>query len=132
MLKFIKLSVLIIFSLLFVSCSNLYQDESDIIIDVGQSISRAVYYARTNSSEKEEFNNAINKALEFEIDFTAGVSGDYITEINRTYSYGYMEIDNINPEDFNAITIPNIPVGSNVTVYVEIEAGEKLRIKKPL
>ena len=131
MLKFIKLSVLIIFSLLFVSCSNLSREESDIIIDAGPGISRAIKASRAVSSE-EEMNNAVDNAIGFKIDFLAGVKGDYSTEVNRTYSYNYTDIDNINDDDFEALTIPAIPVGSNVTVYAEIEAGVYIKNKDAL
>lgn len=122
MSKFIKLSVLIIFSTLLISCSNLSREESDIIIDAGPGISRAIKTSRAVSSE-EEYNAAVDNAIGFKIDFYAGVKGDYNTEVSRTYNYSYIEIDNIDEDDFDALTIPGIPVDSNVTVYAEIEAG---------
>ena len=132
MSKFIKLSVFIIFSVLLVSCSNLYKEESDIIIDAGQSISRAIHSARTASPEEEAMIDAIENALEFEIEISAGVSGGYSTEVNRTYSYNYVDIDNIDPDDFDALTIPDIPVGSSVTVYAEIVAGVSIKNEEAL
>ena len=151
MRRLIKLLSPLIISILFLSCNNLYKQESSITLNSKDAVTKAIRVAReaiaegdTPNSEDPETEGmytteeleAITNAFDFYVDFTVKVSGQgFSKEDSKSLSLNYADYINgsqLSSSDIGDIKFQNVPVGLNATVRAVINSGIRLKSQEAL
>ena len=151
MRRLIKLLSPLIISILFLSCNNLYKQESSITLNSKDAVTKAIRVAREAIAEGDTPNSeypetegmytteeleAITNAFDFYVDFTVKVSGQgFSKEDSKSLLLNYADYINgsqLSSSDIGDIKFQNVPVGLNATVRAVINSGIRLKSQEAL